>query len=69
MYGFRILILTSRGVYNFIGIVLVGWLSFILLLLCILFRKQSQIFVKILPYVLKKFSVDSACEYTAIHKC
>ena len=51
----QILIVHSRGVYNFVGMILVAHVSFLLLLLlCILFKNELQILTIFKPYTVVK---------------
>ena len=49
----QILIVQSRGVYNFMGMILVARVSFIISLLCILFKNLFQILAIFNPTVVK----------------
>ena len=46
----QILVVHSRGVYNFMGIILEAHVSFIFSLLCILFKNLFQILAIFKPY-------------------
>ena len=51
MDDIQILEVHSRGVYNFMGMILVVLLSFIFLLLCVLFKNWFQIMDILCTYV------------------
>ena len=68
MYGFRILILPSRGVrfywYSF------RWVTaFHSSVIVHSFQKTISDLGKIFTFCVRNSSIDSACVYTAIHKC
>ena len=50
MDDIQILVVHSRGVYNFMGMILVAPVSFIFSLLCILFKNYFQIWAIFKPY-------------------
>ena len=55
-----ILVVHSRWVYNFMGIILEAQVSFIFSLLCIPFKNLLQILVILKPYVLEKTAIEKA---------
>ena len=56
----QILIVHSRWVYNFMGIILQAQVSFIFSLLCILFKNLFQILVIFKPYTLEETFIEKA---------
>ena len=56
----QILVVHSRWVYNFMGIILEAQVSFIFSLLCILFNNKNQIFVIFKPYTLEETVIEKA---------
>ena len=53
----QIFVIHSRGVYNFMGIILERQVSFILSVLCIIFKNYVQILVIFFTYVLEKMAI------------
>ena len=56
----QILVVHSRWVYNFMGIILEAQVCFIYQLLCILFKNLFQILVIFKPYTLEKTVIEKA---------
>ena len=56
----QILVVHSRWVYNFMGIILEAQVSFIFSLLCILFKNDFQILVIFKPYTLEETVIEKA---------
>ena len=56
----QILVVHSRWVYNFMGIILEAQVSFIFSLLCIIIKNLFQILVILKPYVLEKTAIEKA---------
>ena len=56
----QILVVHSRWVYNFMGIILEAQVSFIFSLLCILFKISFQILVIFKPYMLEETIIEKA---------
>ena len=54
----QMLVVHSRWVYNFMGIILEAQVSLIFSLLCILFKNQFQILVIFKPYVLEETVIE-----------